>query len=358
MFTSLKMNILVTVLTIVMIFVLPWFDRFVCRKLGLSLSDGVSTNPNADKLLHLRKILLIIMFCIYLRAVSYVTFFSRDAADDYLLHISLFQDLGNSIMIDSGFFGFLKAIFTDGFKRALSHVSITHPESISQVYMNICLFIPMGYLLPYVFDWFRRNVYRRVIPVCFLASLLIENVQLITRHGFYDCDDLVTNTLGGIIGRLFYIGVAYVLAHPNWRNELREYRKWQMNARSRALYPFMRKIHVVRTTILGTDSHNIFDFYVTKLGFRLKKTVSNDRTGDISYLLEFGKTQIEIRCIKSLTMIPLQTITIACNNSERLKERLKKHGIPTGGYQADPYTGLRTFNFYGPDGVCITIIEE
>ncbi|MBQ3384139.1 MAG: VanZ family protein [Erysipelotrichaceae bacterium] len=358
MFTSLKMNILVTVLTIVMIFVLPWFDRFVCRKLGLSLSDGVSTNPNADRLLHIRKILLIVMFCIYLGAVSYVTFFSRDAADDYLLPISLFQDLGNSIMIDSGFFGFLKAIFTDGFSRALSHVSITHPESISQVYMNICLFIPMGYLLPYVFDWFRRNVYKRVIPVCFLASLFIENVQLITKHGFYDCDDLVTNTLGGIIGRLFYIGVAYVLAHPDWRKDFSEYRKWKMNAKTRALYPFMRKIHVVRTTLLGTDSNNIFDFYVTKLGFRLKKTVQNEKTGDISYLLEFGKTQIEIRCIKSLSLIPLQTVTIACNNSERLKDRLKKHGIPTGGYKADPYTGLRTFNFYGPDGVCITIIEE
>ena len=336
MFTSLKMNILVTVLTIVMIFVLPWFDRFVCRKLGLSLSDGVSTNPNADRLLHIRKILLIVMFCIYLGAVSYVTFFSRDAADDYLLPISLFQDLGNSIMIDSGFFGFLKAIFTDGFSRALSHVSITHPESISQVYMNICLFIPMGYLLPYVFDWFRRNVYKRVIPVCFLASLFIENVQLITKHGFYDCDDLVTNTLGGIIGRLFYIGVAYVLAHPDWRKDFSEYRKWKMNAKTRALYPFMRKIHVVRTTLLGTDSNNIFDFYVTKLGFRLKKTVQNEKTGDISYLLEFGKTQIEIRCIKSLSLIPLQTVTIACNNSERLKDRLKKHGIPTGGYKADP----------------------
>lgn len=358
MFNTLKINILVTLLTVVMIFVLPWLDRLVCRRLGLSLSDGVSTNPDADRLLRIRKTLLIIMFCIYLGAVSYVTFFSRDAADDYLLHISLFQDLGKSIMIDFGILEFIKTLFTDGFSRALAHIRIINPGSISQVYLNVCLFIPLGYLLPYVFDWFRRNVTRRVIPICFLTSLFIENVQLISKRGFYDCDDLITNTLGGVIGLLFYIGVAYVLAHPDWRNEFREYRKWQLNARTRALYPFMRKIHVVRTTLLGTDSNNIFDFYVTKLGFRLKKTVKNEKTGDVSYLLEFGKTQIEIKCIKNLTLIPLQTVTIACNNSEKLKEQLKKHGIPTSAYNADPFTGLRTFNFYGPDGVCITIIEE
>ena len=358
MFTSLKVNIMVTILTIVMVFMLPWLDHFICRKLGVSLSDGISTNPNADRLLHIRKILLTIMFIVYLRAVSYVTFFSRSASDDYLLHIALFQDLGESIRIDLGFFGFIKVLFTSGFSRAMEHIKIRNPESLSQIYMNICMFIPMGYLLPYVFDWFRRNVARRVIPVCFLASLLIENIQLVSRHGFYDLDDIITNTLGGIIGRLLYIAVAYVLTHPNWRNDLREYRKWRLNAQSRALYPFMHKIHVVRTTLMGTDSNAIFDFYVTKLGFRLLKTVKDENTGDLSYLLEFGKTQIEIRCIHDLTVIPLQTVTIACNNSERLKERLEQYNISTGSYQSDPYTGLRTFSFHGPDGVSITIIEE
>ncbi len=358
MFTSLKVNIMVTVLTIVMVFMLPWFDHLVCRKLGISLSDGISTNSDADRLLHIRKILLIIMFGVYLRAVSYVTFFSRDAADDYLLHIALFQDLGESIRIDLGFFGFIKEVFTNGFSRALKHIRIRNPESISQIYMNICMFIPMGYLLPYVFDWFRRSVTKRVFPVCFLASLLIENIQLVTRRGFYDLDDIVTNTLGGIIGRSLYIAVAYILTHPQWRNDYREFRKWRLNASTRALYPFMHKIHVVRTTLLGTDSNAIFDFYVTRLGFRLLKTVKNEETVDLNYLLEFGKTQIEIRCIHNLTVIPLQTVTIACNNSEKLKERLEKYSISTGPYQSDPYTGLRTFSFHGPDGVRITIIEE
>ena len=128
MFTSLKVNIMVTILTIVMVFMLPWLDHFICRKLGVSLSDSISTNPDADRLLHIRKILLIIMFGVYLRAVSYVTFFSRSASDDYLLHIALFQDLGESIRIDLGFFGFIKVLFTSGFSRAMEHIKIRIPD--------------------------------------------------------------------------------------------------------------------------------------------------------------------------------------------------------------------------------------
>ena len=37
-------------------------------------------------------------------------------------------------------------------------------------------------------------------------SLFIESVQLLTRVGSFDVDDLILNTLGGILGYvLFYI---------------------------------------------------------------------------------------------------------------------------------------------------------
>ena len=84
-----------------------------------------------------------------------------------------------------------------------------------------------------------------------------------------------------------------------------------------------------------------------------------DKPGNsVYYLFELGKTQIEIRCIKSLPSVPLQEVTIACNNSERLKKRLDSQGIKTTEYKADPYTGLRAFSFGAPDGVKITMIEE
>lgn len=354
---SLSTNILVTLLTLVMVFALPWLDRTVCNKLGLSLNDRLSTNPKADRLLHLRKWLLVIMFGVYLLLVLYVTFLSRSAAEDYTVNAELFEGLKRSINIDFGILGFIASIFTDGPEQALAHVRIQHFENLAQVYMNICMFIPMGYLLPYIFDWFRRRVRPRTIATCFLASLAIENIQLLTRMGFYDVDDLFANTLGGIIGVYLYIGVAYILAHPDWRDRFRFYRLWRKDAVKSAMFPFFRKLHLVRSTIYGTDSAAALDFYVTKLGMYPLNTLYDEKTNTTRHLLEYGNSQLELICTPGLKIKP-QTITIACNNSEYLKKRLLNKGIEVSKYSEDSYTGLRTYSIKGPDNVTITIIEE
>lgn len=36
--------------------------------------------------------------------------------------------------------------------------------------------------------------------ICFLFSLCIETLQLITKVGVFDVDDLMMNTVGGLIG--------------------------------------------------------------------------------------------------------------------------------------------------------------
>ena len=73
---SLTANIIVTVMLVIMVFCMPLVDRLVCRKLGINIADGLSINPEADRLLHLRKIILAGTFFIYLAMVIYVTFFS------------------------------------------------------------------------------------------------------------------------------------------------------------------------------------------------------------------------------------------------------------------------------------------
>ncbi|MBQ4251871.1 MAG: VanZ family protein [Erysipelotrichaceae bacterium] len=355
---SLSTNILVTILTVVMVIVLPWVDKKICDRLGLSLSDGYAKNPKADKLMHIRKILLIVMFMVYLALVGYVTFFSRSAADDYRIHIAPFADLADAIKIDFGVLGFIGMIFRDGLPAALAHVRVQHLESIAQVYMNICMFIPLGYLLPYIFDWFRRHVIRRVVTVSFLASLLIENLQLISKRGFYDIDDLFTNTFGGFLGALLYIAFAYVLAHPDFRQELKTYRLWRKEAVKSAMFPFFKKVRLTRSTVFANDSQEILDYYVTVLGMYLRSTIYDKDTEETRYLLEYGRNQMEVRCSKSYSNLPEQSITLACNNSEYLKRRLDSHGVNTSEYVPDPFTGLRTYQFKAPANVTITIIEE
>ncbi len=355
---SLSTNLLVTALVVVMVWLLPWIDRKVCTKIGVSLSDGVSSNPNADRILHTRKFLLICMFGVYLLLIGYVAFFSRSAAEDYVVHVNLYEHLASSIHIDFGILGLIHSIFTEGFRAAMSHVQITRLSNIAQVYMNICMFIPMGYLLPYIFDWFRIHPRRRTVIACLLASLAVENIQLITKLGFYDVDDLFSNVIGGYIGVLLYMSVAYVLTHNEWREELKALHIWRRSAKKKALYVFSKKIHFPRTTIFGEEGEPLLDFYASKLGMRLASVIEDKDAGETDYLFQFGKNQLEVRCIEGTPIPAAQDLTIACNNSEYMKKRLARQGIETSEYKADPYTGLRTFEIAGPDNVTVTIIEE
>ncbi len=355
---SYSVNLLVTILMAVMVFVLPWLDRRICNARGVSINDGVSENPDADRILKHRKVFLIFMFCVYLAMIAYVAFFSRSAAEDYRVHVALFEDLASSIHIDLGILGFFKTIFTDGFAAAMNHVRIDKTYNITQVYMNIAMFVPLGYLLPYVFDWFRRDIRHRTIPACFIVSLLIENIQLMTKLGFYDVDDIFSNTIGGWIGAWLFVTVAYVNTHPDWRKRLRKYRKWKFRSRHRALSPFFRKMHVARTTVYCNQDSPVPDFLMTALGFQEIERYTDAETGNEKILLECNKTGIELIVLKNAMELPEQKITIAANNSERIRWRLEEQRFELTDYEADPYTGLRTFSLTCPGNLTIMYIEE
>ena len=355
---SLSTNLIVTGLVLVMVFVLPWLDRRICKRLGLNLQGGISSHPRADTLLRIRQGLLYAMFALYLAAMAYLVLFSRSAARDYQVHVALFADLQNAVQIDFGFLGFLRTLFTEGFASAWSHVNAIYWEDIAQVCMNIMLFVPMGYLLPYLSGWFRAKVRVRPAVACFAISLLIENLQLITRRGFYDMDDLVSNTLGGIIGQYLFLSVAYVVTHPDWRKELKAYRRWKRNARTRTLYPFARRMGLARTALLATDEGTIWDFYVMKLGFRLVRQLVPLDSDSMDMLLEMGRFQVEVHCSNRTEALPQQTLTISARRLKPIIRRLRLNGVSVSGIGQDVYTGLRCVHLQGPDGVRITVIEK
>ena len=135
---------------------------------------------------------------------------------------------------------------------------------------------------------------------------------------------------------------AYVLAHPDWRNELNNHRLWRSEARKTALFPFFKKIHYSRITVTAGNSDAVLDFFINNMGMYLLRTIV---TGDeTDHLFEFGNNQLEVKC-SAHNSLTGQTITLACNNSEYLKKNLNTHGIQTSDYSADQYTGLRTFSF-------------
>ncbi len=65
------------------------------------------------------------------------------------------------------------------------------------VLLNIALFVPLG-VLPLVFRYAEK--WYLMLATGFLTSLAIESIQLVTRRGMFDVDDLFTNTVGAMLG--------------------------------------------------------------------------------------------------------------------------------------------------------------
>lgn len=355
---SLTTNLAVTGLVLALVFLLPWMDRLICRRLGLNLQGGVSSHPRAEALLRLRQGILLFVFGVYLAAVAFLVFFSRNATQEYQVHVALFEDLTNAVTIDFGFLDFIKAVFTEGISSAMSHIQVVKAEDIYQAYLNVMLFVPMGYLLPYLFRWFRAKVRYRPALACFVISFLIENLQLIFRRGFYDVDDLASNTVGGIIGQLLFLSVAYVVTHPNWRKEMRAYRRWKRNARHRTLYPFARRMGMMRTTLLAQSEEDVWDFYIMKLGFRMVKQIVPLDAPGTDMLLQMGKMQVEIHCANEKEALSPQTLTLSVRRLAPVIRRMEANGIPVSEIFQDAYTGLRCVRLQGPDNVKILVIEN
>ncbi len=359
---SLSTNILVTVMVAVLVILMPWLDRKICGRLGLSLRGGVNAHPRADRLLRIRQGILTAGVILYLGLFAWLVFFSRTAMNDYAVHVAPLEDLKNAFQTDHGFSDVFSRIFTEGIVSAFSNVKLVRPEDIAQFYMNLMVFVPLGYLLPYSFRWFRERVKTRPVGVCFLISFLTENLQLMSQRGLYDLDDMISNTLGGWIGQILYIALAYVLTHPEWKKEIRSFRSWRKRARKSALYPGRRLVAANCTQLRGTDRQEVWNFYVKKLGYRpvprtgeAKEENTNDQKNTL--LLCLGQSRVEIRCDGGNEPLPPQALRIRASGLSSVRKHLQEQGIDPGAYKTDPYTGLQELRFTGPDNVQITITE-
>ena len=354
---SLETNLLVTFLVAFLVIVLPWADRKICSRLGVNLHGGLSTHPRADHLLKVRQGILTAGLAVYLFIYFWLTFLSRSTSYAVMVHLSPLEDLKNAFETEHGFSDVLARLFTEGFS-VFANIKLARPEDLAQFYMNMMVFVPLGYLLPDTFRWFRERVRTRPVGVCFLISFFTENMQLISQRGLYDLDDMISNTLGGWIGQLLYIALAYVLIHPEWRKELRGFRIWRKKARNAALYPGRRGIASNSTLLWGTNRQVVWDFYVEKLGYRptLRKGIAREKENCL--LLQLGESRLEIICNGKQEPPLFQTLRIRASGLPEFRKHLLEQGIDPGEYEEDPYTGLRELRFTGPDGVTVTITES
>ncbi len=127
---------------------------------------------------------VVLMIC-YIAALAYVCFFSerygRTVSDTYHYNLQPFKEI-------SRFFTYREIIGFRGF--------------VINLFGNIIVFMPWGFMVPII----RKRPYKFVYTAAstFLLSLCIETVQLVTRVGSFDVDDLILNTTGGIAGFIVY----------------------------------------------------------------------------------------------------------------------------------------------------------
>ena len=66
---------------------------------------------------------------------------------------------------------------------------------------NVLIFVPLGFLPPLL--WKKWRHFWATLPLCAGVSLLIEFLQLFLGRSV-DVDDLILNTLGGLMGYILF----------------------------------------------------------------------------------------------------------------------------------------------------------
>ena len=67
---------------------------------------------------------------------------------------------------------------------------------------NILAFVPFGLFFPFLSR--KNRSFWKVTLISFEVSFLVEVIQLVTRVGSCDVDDVILNTLGGMLGHLCF----------------------------------------------------------------------------------------------------------------------------------------------------------
>jgi glycopeptide antibiotics resistance protein len=77
---------------------------------------------------------------------------------------------------------------------------------------NIILFIPFAFFLMFLFNIISL---RKIVLISLLTSISVEVAQFIFSVGVADIDDVILNTLGGILGLIFLnVCKRFFLRHP------------------------------------------------------------------------------------------------------------------------------------------------
>ena len=131
-----------------------------------------------------------LLFYLYIILLSYFLFFSeRYGMQEYRSNLVLFKEI----------------------KRFIRYRELLGIGSfVINILGNVFAFAPFGFMLPLLNKKYRHFFY--VAFLSFIFSLVVETVQLATKVGIFDVDDILLNSIGGIVGYLLF-AICNFMAH-------------------------------------------------------------------------------------------------------------------------------------------------
>ena len=138
-----------------------------------------------------KRVIISLAFIIYLLVLGYHLFLSdilgrREISEGYRYNFVFFKEITR----------YITNINAIGFKLVLFNLA-----------GNIVAFVPLGIFMSYFFNG-SKYTFIKTILLGLVLTMSVEGIQLVTRVGICDVDDILLNFIGVVIGavlaKLFY----------------------------------------------------------------------------------------------------------------------------------------------------------
>lgn len=145
------------------------------------------------------------MLCVFLPCIIYEIILTRKGRKTSKVHLwwTFIFVLYLYLCIDVAGIGTIWQIGTHKTILRMDEINLIpfSSDGVLTYLLNVIMFMPFGFLLPLL--WKNKRQTLKVVGLSFLFSFLIEFCQLFNLRAT-DVDDLIMNTLGGVLGFLIW----------------------------------------------------------------------------------------------------------------------------------------------------------
>ena len=140
-----------------------------------------------------------VLFVLYIVFLVYFLFLAEwygrtGTGEDYRYNLELFREIRRFIT----------------YREQLGMFAV-----FANLFGNILIFVPYGFFISMAAE--RRGFFKTLF-CSFGLSLCVELVQLVTRVGSFDVDDILLNTIGGILGYILFAICNWIRRRYHVRN--------------------------------------------------------------------------------------------------------------------------------------------